>query len=162
MRVATATIGLLSILFSFGQSDAANVGCTYDKLNRLVRVDYYEKGVEFTYEYDANGNRTASAVTELTDSDGDGLSDRFEAFLGTDPNDSDTDGDLMPDGWEVGYGLSPLVDDANEDPDGDGYTNLTEYLNGTDPTNRISPHNGAMGFLGGIQLLLMDENEAGE
>jgi hypothetical protein len=41
----------------------------------------------------------------------------------------DTDGDGMPDGWEeIIAGLNPLVADNNGDLDGDGYTNLEEYL----------------------------------
>jgi hypothetical protein len=46
----------------------------------------------------------------------------------------DSDGDGMPDDWERRYGLNPHdASDANGDKDGDGYTNLEEYLNGTDP-----------------------------
>ncbi|BET67478.1 pectate lyase [Opitutales bacterium ASA1] len=41
----------------------------------------------------------------------------------------DTDGDGMPDAWERAHGLDPHVQDHNEDPDGDGYTNLEDYLN---------------------------------
>jgi hypothetical protein len=41
----------------------------------------------------------------------------------------------MPDEWEVQYGLNPLLDDALEDKDGDGYTNLQEYKAGTVPTD---------------------------
>ena len=48
----------------------------------------------------------------------------------TNPCDQDTDGDQMPDGWEVQYNLNPLVDDASEDADGDGYSNLKEYSRG--------------------------------
>ena len=59
------------------------------------------------------------------------------------PEDSNNDG--MPDEWQVRYGLDPhSVDDgpahndarwypnneASRDLDGDGYTNLEEYLNG--------------------------------
>jgi hypothetical protein len=44
----------------------------------------------------------------------------------------DDDRDGMADGWEELYG-SDLV--ADEDLDADGYTNLQEYLAGTDPTN---------------------------
>jgi len=63
------------------------------------------------------------------------------------PKDSNNDG--MPDKWQARYGLDPhSVDEgpphedavwypnnlASRDLDGDGYTNLEEYLNGTDPT----------------------------
>lgn len=41
----------------------------------------------------------------------------------------DTDGDGMPDWWEQAAGLNPQVDDRNGDADGDGYTNLENYLN---------------------------------
>ncbi|MEX0748083.1 MAG: glycoside hydrolase family 88 protein, partial [Rhodothermales bacterium] len=48
------------------------------------------------------------------------------------PSDGDADG--MPDRWERTHGLDP--DDGSDhrsDLDGDGYTNLEEYLNETDP-----------------------------
>jgi hypothetical protein len=41
----------------------------------------------------------------------------------------DTDGDGMPDVWEKSHGLNPSVADNNGDFDGDGYTNLEEYVN---------------------------------
>lgn len=41
----------------------------------------------------------------------------------------DTDGDGMPDDWERTHGLNPKEpSDGNKDRDGDGYTNLEEYL----------------------------------
>ncbi len=47
----------------------------------------------------------------------------------------DTDGDGIPDWWETEHGLnSSLPDDAEEDADGDGWTNLDEFGRGTDPT----------------------------
>jgi hypothetical protein len=46
--------------------------------------------------------------------------------------DSDQDG--MPDDWERLYGLDPFVNDALEDPDSDGITNIDEYRAGTEPT----------------------------
>jgi hypothetical protein len=42
-----------------------------------------------------------------TDSDGDGLSDAFEAQIGTDPFNPDTDGDGVSDGAEYSYGSDP-------------------------------------------------------
>ena len=45
----------------------------------------------------------------------------------------DGDDDGMPDDWEEGYGLNVNRDDAHADPDQDQYTNVEEYLNGTDP-----------------------------
>ncbi len=48
---------------------------------------------------------------------------------GTPPVDSDSDG--MPDAWETERGLNPNnADDNVEDRDGDGYTNIEEYING--------------------------------
>jgi hypothetical protein len=42
---------------------------------------------------------------------------------------TDTDHDGMPDDWEKSHGLNPNdPSDANADHDGDGYTNLEEYL----------------------------------
>lgn len=46
---------------------------------------------------------------------------------------SDRDGDGLPDWWEAAYGLQPLVADANLDFDGDGVSNLDEYLRGSLP-----------------------------
>jgi len=47
----------------------------------------------------------------------------------------DRDADGMPDPWEEQVGLDPDVDDANLDYDGDGLTNLEEFLYGFDPWN---------------------------
>ncbi len=52
------------------------------------------------------------------------------------PTDSDKDG--MPDEWEKQYELNPHdAADAAKDKDKDGYTNIEEYLNGTDPTEFV-------------------------
>ena len=45
------------------------------------------------------------------------------------PAGFDTDNDGMPDDWETAHGFNPAVADNNGDFDGDGYTNLEEYLN---------------------------------
>ena len=45
----------------------------------------------------------------------------------------DTDGDGMPDWWEEAAGTNPLIADNNGDINGDGYTNLENYLNAIAP-----------------------------
>ena len=67
---------------------------------------------------------------ETIDTDDDGLSNNA---------DSDDDNDGMPDTWESQHGLDPLIDDAAEDSDGDGNSNLNEYLAGTDPNTFEDP-----------------------
>ncbi len=95
------------------------------------------------------------------DPDNDGLNNRAEFLAGTDPQDFDTDddgygdydsrsgpgartygelyddGDGMADSWEADYPsiLSPLLYDADEDPDGDGWSNYGEFMNRTVGTN---------------------------
>jgi len=44
----------------------------------------------------------------------------------------------MPDGWEVFNKLDPINNDADEDPDDDGYNNKKEFEAGTDPHNADS------------------------
>jgi hypothetical protein len=52
--------------------------------------------------------------------------------------DADLDGDGMSDSWELAHGLIVGENDANLDPDGDGFTNLQEFLAGTDPQDPVS------------------------
>jgi hypothetical protein len=85
--------------------------------------------------------RTMCTDPGKEDTDGDGLLDGAEDWNHngkldpgeTDPCTADTDGDGMPDGWEVAKGLNPLLKDSEADPDNDLFTNLEEYLAGTDP-----------------------------
>ena len=87
-----------------------------------------------------------TAVEDNGDSDNDGVPDDHDAFPSdpTETTDTDSDGignnadpdddnDQMPDAWEIQYGLDPLVDDAAEDADLDGISNLDEFLNDSDP-----------------------------
>lgn len=78
-----------------------------------------------------------------TDSDGDGLIDYEEIVIyGTDPNNPDSDNDGMSDVWEIDHGLNPLVDNSADDADGDGLSNLDEFLNGTDPNDPDTDNDG--------------------
>lgn len=58
----------------------------------------------------------------------------------------DTDGDGMSDKWELAHGLNPNASDTNGDLDGDGFTNAQEYAAGTDPANNASKPEGANGL----------------
>ena len=53
--------------------------------------------------------------------------------------DFDRDGDGMPDEWEDKHSLNKYdPNDALFDPDGDGFTNVEEFQQGTDPTDPAS------------------------
>lgn len=73
-------------------------------------------------------------VATDTDTDGDGLLDRTEARLGTDPASPDTDEDRLPDGDEAALGSDPL----HPDTDGDGYLDGDEVFEGSDPLDEDS------------------------
>ena len=106
----------------------------------------------------------------LSDSDNDGLQDRFEINAGFDPldddmdddglldgeefnlgedgfvtevNNPDSDNDGMPDGFESSYGFNPNDStDAALDFDGDGVSNLDEFLAGSNPISADSDADG--------------------
>ena len=99
---------------------------------------------------DSIDNCPSNANPNQEDSDTDGLGDICDECPNDAQNDLDgdticgdidldDDGDGMPDAWELNYvGLNPLVNDADEDLDGDGFTNLEEYTAGTNPADETS------------------------
>jgi MYXO-CTERM domain-containing protein len=64
-----------------------------------------------------NDPTKASDDGKVTDSDGDGLGDKLETRLGSDPHDADTDDDGLLDGDEA---------NPSEDTDGDGTVNVAD------------------------------------
>lgn len=99
------------------------------------------------------------------DSDGDGIADRYERLLKTDPKDAsskpaDLDGDGIPDGYDLdidGDGVNNwqdpfprnaqesadvdgdgVGDTQDDDSDGDGFSNAEELQAGTNPNNKNS------------------------
>jgi hypothetical protein len=94
---------------------AATVNYNYDALNRLSQVTYLDSTL-VTYRYDPVGNWTTNSVTGMPDTDADGI----------------------PDWWMnqyFGHPTGQAADNsrASDDADGDGMTNLQEFLAGTSP-----------------------------
>ena len=107
-------------------------------------------------------------VQAASDQDGDGLTYGLEYLMNTQPNDPDSDNDGLPDGWEWKYGLDPLssngADGAVADPDGDGMSNLQEYLylqpTGWDNTNTASVLDNGVWWNGTIPVNDWNEEDA--
>jgi hypothetical protein len=112
------------------------------------------------------GRNPLDRKDDLTfDGDGDGLTNKDEAEKGTDPAkaDSDADGaqdgadpfplddsykldadkDKLPDEWEATFGLPATgAPDTDADLDGDGLSNIDEFLQGTNPLSNDSDRDG--------------------
>ena len=129
---------------SLGGHTAATTG--FDELfidfNNPLFVDADKDGMDDNWESTHGLN---PAVNDRDgDLDGDGLTNIQEYILGTNPNSNDSNGDGTGDGQEVdsnGLGIAWQLYyfghtgvDPNADPDGDGISNLNEYLTGRNPT----------------------------
>ena len=126
-------------------------------LSNIVSISRTESSNEDTNE------QTIQYEQATFDTDGDGLEDGYEIWdfktswntvMGQDDDgnpvyEQDSDGDGFPDGYEVfTLGTDPAVanrydEDGNEiDSDGDGWTDLKEYQEGTDPWLKDSDFDG--------------------
>ncbi|MFC1734913.1 hypothetical protein ACFL1X_02275 [Candidatus Hydrogenedentota bacterium] len=74
-------------------------------------------------------------VSWYSNEDIDGVGTDYDIFTAS--LTPDNDGDGMSDVWEVEHGLDPAVDDSASDKDNDGYTNLHEFLAGSNPTDEL-------------------------
>lgn len=114
-------------------------------------LDGWSNVQEFYAQTDPR-NASSFPVAGTGDSDDDGILDPQDAFP-FDPNetvdsdndkvgnnsDMDDDGDGMDDDFEAFHGYDPLAaEDASEDSDSDGATNLQEYQSGSDPESSLS------------------------
>jgi hypothetical protein len=122
-----------------------NVGATLpirDKVDeRIVRtvktgVPEYAKGLEKKEFYQFEHRRLPmdsykkGIITDISQVGG------FPEYKGKPYVDTDKDG--MPDAWEKKYGLNPNdPSDAQGDLNGDGYTNIEDYINGVNPAIKV-------------------------
>ncbi|MCX6138848.1 MAG: OmpA family protein [Ignavibacteriales bacterium] len=138
-RLAFKVGGVKHPVGHFEAYGTAGAGVQY-KLSDRLRLDA-SGGLMLTYNDNVDGQVSArkqdmyyggllglvfAGESEDADNDNDGLSNRIERQIGTDPNMSDTDGDGLSDGAEfLVYHTDPL----NPDTDGDGLTDGDEVLN---------------------------------
>ena len=88
-------------------------------------------------------DQCAGDPDDLVDADGDGLSACVEACLGTSDTLIDSDLDGVPDNVEVETGTDPTTPDSDLDLDGDGLTQLEEFIFDSDP---LDPNDPAISF----------------
>ncbi len=105
----------------------------------VIQLDASDQGGDGMPDY---WQERYALTTDNDDHDRDGLSDLDEYKNGLNPINKDTDDDGMDDAWEVSQqGLNPLQNDANEDRDGNGESNLAEYQRVQEELTPPAPEN---------------------
>ena len=108
-----------------------------DGIGNIILCDEDPVGNICTNGFDDDKDGFVDSADPDNDGDEDCLSndDDGDGVIDEDPAGWDTDGDGMNDGWEAANGLNATspsnADGPNGDPDGDGLSNLMEYVNPT-------------------------------
>ena len=125
--IATANIGIQAVKVTIIYPDRSKEerDMTFSSDDNYVYGQTFDELGKYSFRIAVKDKAGNGAVT-----------DNKTFWVTLDLNDSDNDG--MPDWWEEKYGLNPGdPSDANQDLDGDGYTNLQEYKMGTNPAKDI-------------------------
>jgi hypothetical protein len=104
---------------------------------------------------DPFGIDPGASPAAVTDSDGDGLTDQFEALLGTDPNQADSDHDGLTDTYETSVSHT---DPNSKDTDHDGILDGVEVAHGTDAGHVDIPAAARAAGFGGLDTLDSDHD----
>jgi len=124
------------------------------------QLDYDDDGLGDVCDLDDDNDNVPDSddafdfdSTETLDTDGDGIGNNA---------DSDDDNDGLPDNIEMQYAfLNPLIaNDAEQDQDFDGYSNLTEYHALTDLNDAADPAYILDGFNGYYKLVKTHGSES--
>ena len=123
------------VRFKYGRSSGAKAPIPADPVSTQTADEAFEMVLRFAGA-SLRRDRVDTRILAGVRSGSGGLIDRASDVGGwpvhesvLPPSDSDNDG--IPDSWETARGLNPGdASDGIGDDDGDGYTNLEEYLNG--------------------------------
>ncbi|MBN1389716.1 MAG: PKD domain-containing protein [Candidatus Thermoplasmatota archaeon] len=108
-------------------------------LSNGFQVDY--KGMSIEWDFPAAG--TYLVTLRVTDEAGNMRQAQVNITVNGVRNDDDFDGDGLPNDWEKEHSFNEYdPTDASVDSDGDGLSNLEEYLNETDPRDSDTDNDG--------------------
>lgn len=113
--------------FNMNSIEAAKIFTDNEFTNIYRLKGEYDAWVSEGYKIE-----TGEGTGMKKDSDKDGISDKEEKALGTDPKNSDTDDDGLLDGEEIKLG----TDITNPDSDQDGFLDGAEVESGYDPNSK--------------------------
>jgi hypothetical protein len=135
---ATSVAGHTAYSFTPTASDADGDTLTFSIVNKPAWASFSTTTGELAGTPANSDTGTTSGIT-ISVSDGT-ASASLAAFDLTVTENLDIDGDGIPNDWETAHGLDPFdPTDAGADPDGDGLTNLEEYLADKDPAADDNP-----------------------
>ncbi len=112
-KAIIAMIAIMALSQTAMRLSAGETTYEYDSNNRLKSASY-PNGITANYKYDLAHNMTG--IGQVADTDEDGL----------------------PDYWEIKHFGNLTTTDGTGDQDGDGLTDLEEYLAASDPTSASS------------------------